>query len=192
MGRKAGLSLVDVVDAAQAIADRDRLEAATLTAIAAELGIKTPSLYNHVEGLEGLRKHLAIRGARILESSFRDAVGELTGIDALRAICQADREFAAHHPGLYDSFLPAPSEDEDPELYGELASPIFYIAGFLLDMGIAQEEAIHLIRALRAMLHGFLDLEAKRGFGMPLDIDASFAEAVEMMLAGIETRAAAG
>lgn len=191
MGRKAGLTRDDVVGAAQSIADREGLEAATLTAVAAELGIKTPSLYNHVEGLEGLRRQLAIHGARALEASFRKAVGESTGIDALRAICHADREFATHHPGLYDSFLPAPSEKQDPELYGELASPVFFIAGLLLDMGIPQEEAIHLIRALRATLHGFLDLEANRGFGMPVDIDASFLEAVEMMLAGIETRAAA-
>ena len=50
MGRKAGITADDVAVAAAAIADRDGLEAATLTAVAADLGIQTPSLYNHVRG----------------------------------------------------------------------------------------------------------------------------------------------
>ena len=189
MGRKAGLTVDDVVDAAAAIADRDGLAAATLTAVASELGIKTPSLYNHVSGLEGLRRQLAIRGSRVLEQAFREATEGLTGTEALRAVAIVDRQFAVDHPGLYDSFLPAPSEEEDPELYAEMAAPVFYIAGFLLEMGIPQEEAIHHIRALRALLHGFLDLEANRGFGMPIDIDVSFDAAVEMVLGGIEASA---
>ena len=40
--------------------------------------------------------------------------------------------------------------------------------------------------ALRALLHGFLDLEAQDGFGMPVDIDASFDASVELIIAGIE------
>ena len=189
MGRKAGLKLEDVVDAAAAIADREGLEAATLTAVASELGIKTPSLYNHVTGLSGLRRQLAMRGSRILDEAFRAATAGLEGVDALRAVAGVDRRFAVEHPGLYDSFLPAPSEEEDPELYAEMAAPVFFIAGFLLEMGIPQDEAIHLIRALRALLHGFLDLEANRGFGMPTDIDASFDAAVDMVIRGIEASA---
>jgi hypothetical protein len=70
-----------------------------------------------------------------------------------------------------------------------MAEPVFAIAHVLLDMGLSPGEAIHLIRALRATLHGFLDLEAKDGFGMPVDIDASFEAAVELMISGIEAAA---
>ncbi len=186
MGRKAGLTLDDVVDAAAGIADRDGLDAATLTAVAAELGIKTPSLYNHVSGVDGLRRQLVIRGSRMLDEAFREATAGLEGIEALRAVAYVDRRFAAEHPGLYDSFLPAPTEEDDPTLYAEMAAPVLFTAGFLLEMGLHQQDAIHHIRALRALLHGFLDLEANRGFGMPIDIDASFDVAVEMVLRGIE------
>lgn len=189
MGRKVGLELDDVVDAAMEIADRDGIEAATLSAVARELGIKTPSLYNHVDGVEGLRRHLAIRGSEILLDEFKRAAEGLEGSDALRAVAHADRRFAKQHPGLYESYLPAPREEDDPELYQSVAEPVFFIAYILLDMGIPREDAIHLIRALRATLHGFLDLEAKDGFGMPVDIDTSFEEAVELMIKGIESAA---
>lgn len=189
MGRKAGIELDDVVDAAVAIADSEGLESATLSAVARELGIKTPSLYNHVNGLEGLRRQLAIRGSRILLEEFERAIGDRRGTEALRAVARVDREFALNHPGLYESFLPAPRPEEDQELYDIMAEPVFAIAHILLDMGIPQGEAIHLIRAMRAALHGFLDLEAKDGFGMPVDIDTSFDVAVELMIKGIETAA---
>lgn len=192
MGRKAGIELEDVVDAAETIADRDGLEAATLSAVARELGIKTPSLYNHVSGLDGLRRQLAIRGSRILLDDFQRAIGQRRGGDALRMVAAVDREFARVHPGLYEAFLPAPREDDDPELYAVMAEPVFAIAHVLLEMGIPQSRAIHLIRAFRATLHGFLDLEAKDGFGMPVDIDQSFDAAVELMVAGVEAAAAEG
>ncbi len=190
MGRKAGITLEDVVEAAASIADRDGLEAATLTAVAGELGIKTPSLYNHVQGLSGMRRLLAIHGSQLLLETFEDAIGDLEGAEALRSIAHADRQFAHDHRGLYDSFLPAPKPDEDAELYEAMAEPVFLVARVLLDMGIPQSEAIHLIRALRALLHGFLDLEANEGFGIPVGIDASFDASVELVIAGIEVAAA--
>ena len=189
MGRKAGITRDDVVTAAAAIADSEGLEAATLTAVADRLGIKTPSLYNHVNGLSGLHRLLAMRGSRILLEEFQEVTEGLEGTAALRAIAEADRRFAVEHPGLYDAFLPAPKPGEDDELYNAMAEPVFLVAHILLDLGIPQEDAIHLIRALRALLHGFLDLEAKAGFGMPTDIDASFAASVDLILTGIRAAA---
>lgn len=189
MGRKVGITTHDVAEKAAEIADGQGLEAATLTAVATALGIKTPSLYNHVEGLVGLRRLLAIHGARILLRDFEVAKGDLKGREALRALAYADREFAAEHPGLFEAFLPAPSPDEDEELYNELAQPVLFMAYVLLEMGIPQEQALHLIRAMWALLHGFFDLEAKGGFGPPTALDASFDAAVEMVLDGIDQAA---
>lgn len=191
MGQKAGISRENVVAVAAEIADRDGIEAATLSAVARKLGIKTPSLYSHVDGVDGLRRQLAIMGSKILLDGFRAVVERSSGADALREIARVDRRFALEHPGLYASFLPAPGPEDDPELYEEMAAPVFVVASILLDMGIPTGEAIHLVRALRSMLHGFLDLEAKAGFGMPVDIDTSFEESVELIVRGIESAARA-
>ncbi len=189
MGRKAGIRVRDVVEAATRIADRDGSDAATLSAVAEELGIKTPSLYNHVDGLAGLRRLMAIHASQLLTEVIIEAIGGDEGADALRFIAHANRRFAREHPGLYDSLLPAPKPGEDDELYTAMAEPAFLVAHLLLDMGIPQEEAIHLIRALRALLHGFLDLEAKGGFGLPVDIDSSFDASVDLIISGIEAAA---
>ena len=73
----------------------------------------------------------------------------------------ADRDFDSRHHGLFQSFLPAPRPDEDDERYDAISQPVYLVVGVLLKMGIPQEEAIHLIRPMWALLHGFLDLEAK-------------------------------
>ena len=191
MGRKAGLELADVVNVAIEVADSQGLESATLSEVARRLGIKTPSLYNHVSGLADLRREIAIRGSRMVLEAFDAAVEGREGRDALRELARVDRVFAQQHPGVYESFLPAPSPEEDEELYNEMAAPVFVVAHVLLAMGIPQERALHLVRAMRALLHGFIDLEAKAGFGMPFDIDTSFEIASEVMIEAIVSESGA-
>ena len=189
MGRKAGISIDDIVTAAAAIADRDGLAAATLSAVAADLGIKTPSLYNHVAGLAGLRRELALHASRLLTTLFREATDGREPRDAIRAAAVAYRSFAIEHPGLSESMLPAPKPGEDDELYEAMAAPVRVLFAEFADLGFAEEEAVHVIRGLRAMLHGFVDLERKAGFGMPVDLDESFDEAVSLMIDRIPERA---
>ena len=66
MSPRAGLSREAVVQAAAALADEEGLEEVTLAELASRLGVRTPSLYNHVAGLEGLRRELALLGTREL------------------------------------------------------------------------------------------------------------------------------
>ena len=70
---RAGLSADAVVAAAAALADREGLEAVTLARLAADAGVRPPSLYAHVDGLGDLRRRLAIRGARELAAALREA-----------------------------------------------------------------------------------------------------------------------
>ena len=49
--------------------------------------------------------------------------------------------------------------------------------------------AVHLTRALRSLLHGFVHLESHGGFGMPVDIDDSFDTAIAMVIAAAELTA---
>ena len=114
MGRKRGLDREQVVAAATAIVDRDGLGALTLASLAADLGVRSPSLYSHVDGITGLRRELALHASEVLTVEAATSVEGLAGIDALRSVAEQLRSFALRHPGLYDSLLPAPSADEDP------------------------------------------------------------------------------
>lgn len=66
MSPRVGLNRASVVGAAAALADEAGLEGVTLGRLAGRLGVRTPSLYNHVDGLEGLRRELALLGTREL------------------------------------------------------------------------------------------------------------------------------
>ena len=59
---RAGLTPDSVLDAAARIADADGLPAVTLARLAAELGVRPPSLYKHVDGLDAIHRGLALRG----------------------------------------------------------------------------------------------------------------------------------
>jgi len=63
---RVGLNREAVVEAAASFADEEGLEGVTLAELAARLGVRTPSFYNHVAGLEGLRRELALLGIREL------------------------------------------------------------------------------------------------------------------------------
>lgn len=185
MGRKLGLTLEQVIDAAAEIADREGLETLSLASVASALGVRSPSLYNHVGGLGGMRRQLSIRASSLLTAELTDCVQGLDAARTLRAIAERLRSFAHRHPGLYDSFLPAPAPDEDPELAAALAQPIRVVGSVLAEMGADPATMIPLIRALRAAVHGFVHLELRNGFGLPDDIDASFATTVDLVIEAI-------
>jgi len=54
--------------------------------------------------------------------------------------------------------------------------------------GFGPEDALHAIRALRSVLHGFVDLEIAGGFGLDLDRDESFRRLMETLLSGLHAQ----
>jgi AcrR family transcriptional regulator len=192
MGRKIGLTLEQVVAAAAEIADRDGMRALSLASVASNLGVRSPSLYNHVEGLAGLRRQLTLHASSLLTAELADSIDGLDATDALRAIAEQMRSFAHRHPGLNDSLLPAPTPDEDPEVAAALAESVTVVATVLTGMGIDPIAVIPLIRALRASVHGFVDLELRGGFGLPDDIDDSFATTIDLVIGAIAAHSTTG
>ena len=96
---RAGLDPEAVVGAAAALADEDGLGQLTLARLAAALGIRTPSLYSHVDGLADLQARLGARGAREMAVALQAAAAGRAGADALRAVAGAYRGYAHAHPG---------------------------------------------------------------------------------------------
>ena len=54
----------DVIRAASDLADRQGLNGVSLKSVAERLGLRTPSLYNHVLSLDDLLRDMAHRGMR--------------------------------------------------------------------------------------------------------------------------------
>jgi AcrR family transcriptional regulator len=185
MARKVGLTKRDVVTAAARTADTGGLDAVTLASVAAQLGIRSPSLYAHVRGLEGLRRLLALEGADLMAAELGEAVGERTGLEALRSIAFAYRRFAKRHPGLYAAAQRAVRPGEDDELYGALAAVALPAIRAFGEAGVAPSEQVHLTRAFRSAMHGFVMLERTGGFGMPESVDESFRRVVDLLVSAV-------
>jgi AcrR family transcriptional regulator len=117
VARKAGVSQGDVVEAAARIADAHGSDAVTLASVAAALGIRSPSLYAHVDGLDGLRRRLALHAAAAMAEALGTAAAGRLGLDALEAIAHAYRAFARQHPGRYAAAQRAVPPGQDDELY---------------------------------------------------------------------------
>lgn len=181
---RAGLDADSVVAAAATLADADGLHQLTLARLAAALGIRTPSLYAHIDGLDDLRARLGARGAWELAATLQRAAAGCARGDALRAIALAYREYAHAHPGTYAAMQRAPDSEEFEAAGAAVVGPIRAV---LRGYGLEGEAAIHAVRAIRSALHGFVSLEREAGFGLPIDIDCSYANLIAMLDAGLAT-----
>jgi AcrR family transcriptional regulator len=183
---RAGLDTDRVVAAAARIADERGLDALSLAALAVELGVRPPSLYAHVGGLDDLRRRVALRGVRELTALLQAAAAGRADGDALRAVARAYRAYALEHPGSYAALqrAPAPGDAEAVEAAKQVVGVVLAV---LRGYGIEGDDALHATRAVRSALHGFVAVETAGGFGLPLDIDESFDRLVSLIDAGLAT-----
>jgi AcrR family transcriptional regulator len=184
-GPRPGLDEAAVLRAAANLVDAEGLETLSLARLAEVLGVRTPSLYNHVAGLEGARRGLALLGVRELRDRLaRAAIGK-SGAEGLIAVADAYRSYAKEHPGLYAAGLRAPGPNER-ELSEAAADTLAIIGAVLAPYGLHGEAEVHVMRAFRSLAHGFVSLELAGGFGMPIDLDKSYGLLIGMLVAGLE------
>jgi AcrR family transcriptional regulator len=185
MPKRRWLNRELVIERAAAMADEaGSVTAVSLTALAQALEIRTPSLYNHVANLEDLQYGLAVYGAGLLLADLRQAAQGLVGQEAVMAMATAYRQFAHDHPGLYPLTVRAP-DPEETELVALSQELLQLLLLIMSSLGLQGDEAIHAIRGLRAVLHGFASLEAAGGYKMTLDQEESFRRLVSAYLEGL-------
>ena len=192
MPPKAGLDHTAVVQAAATLADSAGLGQLTLADLAARLGVRTPSLYNHVAGLPGLYRDLAVLGTRELTARMSRATIGKSGDTAVLSLCQAYRAFVNERPGLYAASVRSGllTDQPDAELNAVQTDAVEVVLMVLSAYQLNGTDAIHAARGLRSLVHGFATLEAAGGFGIPLDLDVSFQQLVQNYITGLRMRAA--
>jgi len=190
MASRPGLNAVQIVDRAAELADRLGLQNFTFRELAEKLGVKPPSLYNHVASLEAVHQALTLRAISVLADQMRSAAVGRQGLDALRGIAYAERNFARHHPGLFAA-LQRTVEDQDEEVRAAGHELLGVVLSVLRGYPLEGEAVIHAARALHAALTGFALLESRTGFGLPTETDRSFEWLIEMLDAGLRANSTA-
>lgn len=185
--RPTKLSRDIIVNAALNFLDREGWDALTINALANHLGTKGPSLYNHVDSLEDLRRTVRMR-------VIGDIIGMLNTVgegrvreDAVLVMAGAYRSYAHHHPGRYSAFTRMPFGGDDPEYSAatkEAAGPVINV---LMSYGLEGEDAYYAALEFWSALHGFVLLEMT-GVMDDIDQDAVFSDMVLRLTTGLERR----
>ncbi|MEK4762692.1 WHG domain-containing protein [Viridibacillus sp. FSL E2-0187] len=186
MTRRMKLDLSIILEKTTELVDENGVDKLSLGSLAEKLGVRPPSLYNHFEGLNGLKQKLAIHGVEKLHEYMLQAAVGKAGDDAVRAVSAAYIQFVRTHPGLYDASNRF-ADTNDIELQRAQESVVKLVVQVLQAYNLNDETAIHMVRGLRSILHGFTSIEHMGGFGMPLDIDESFLILINTFIEGIHS-----
>lgn len=169
---RIGLTTASVVSTAIAVIDSAGATTLTLSAVAERAGVATPSLYKHVANLAELRRLVAVRVVGELTDRVSRAVMGRQGREAIRAFLLAYRDYVIEHPQRYLAMPQAPNDDPDWMAASERLLAVLY--AITSRCGMAETDAVHTIRALRAVAHGFSVLQVSGAFQLAEDIDTTY------------------
>ncbi len=181
------LTVDHILAAAEGIVDEGGPQALTMAAIAQAVGVRGPSLYSHVAGLDVIRAQMQARSMSALSSELQQAAMGRSGGDALRAMCDAFRTFALRHPNRYVMMTAAAVDRQlmfDASLGADSAVRAA-LRGFALD----DDEVFAAEVALFATAHGFVSLQVSGVFAGGMDADGAdrlYTEAIERFVASLE------
>ncbi len=185
--RSTKLSRDVIVNAALAFLDREGWDALTINALAIQLGTKGPSLYNHVDSLEDLRRNVRMRVIDDIIEMLNTVGQGRTRDDAVLVMAGAYRSYAHHHPGRYSAFTRMPLDGDDPEYTEATRAAAAPVIAVLSSYGLDGEAAFYAALEFWSALHGFVLLEMTGVMG-EVDTDAVFSDMVLRLATGMEHR----
>lgn len=185
MSPRAQINLTKILEAAIDICNEEGYEQLALSSLSERLGIKTPSLYNHIEGLSDLKQKIAHYGLKTLYDSIIHSVIGCVGDDAITSASKAYIAFVNTHPGLYSSIskVPDPYELQFDALSNQLVQ--VFIKLFRV-YNLSDEDSIHAVRGLRSMLHGFSSIQMDLGFRINYSQEDSLNFILNTFLSGLK------
>jgi AcrR family transcriptional regulator len=186
--RPAKLSRDSIVNAALTFLDRDGWDALTINALATQLGTKGPSLYNHVDSLEDLRRTVRMRVVGDIIEMLNTVGQGRTRDDAVMAMASSYRSYAHHHPGRYSAFTRMPLGGDDPEFTDATRAAATPVIEVLASYGLDGEKAFYAALEFWSALHGFVLLEMTGAMNGIADTDTVFSDMVMRLAAGMQRR----
>jgi AcrR family transcriptional regulator len=176
-----------VVAAGRELLEAGGLDALTMQAVAARLGIRAPSLYKRFVNRSAL---IAAIAEAAIDEQGRELAGAIRGDDPgadLRRMAEAYRSFAKRAPNAYQlTFTNLVPEARPPvEASARAAAPLIATTGRL----VGADRALEAARLVTAFVHGFLSMEIAGAFRLGGDVDAAYRFGVDTLLRGLSEAA---
>lgn len=182
---KHGINEECIIEVSAMLSEEVGIENLTLKMIADELQIKSPSLYNHIAGLDDIKRKLMIYGWNQIENMMINATAGVSGYDALRSMSYAFYDYATSNKGIFNAMLWYNKYEN--EITEQTTSRLFdLLFKILTSLHISQENVNHIIRTLRSFLEGYALLVNNNAFGHSLPVKESFNLSVEIIINGIK------
>lgn len=172
---RRGITYSEIMEKAMKLVEEVGYEQFSLRELAAKLGVKPASLYNHIEGIEEINTGIAIEVAKRLNRTLEQAIKEALNCEensdckgsivkgdsskdrAFMAAAYAYRSFAEENSQLYEALINMPRSDND-----KILSAAFYsfepMRELIKSYSLGDRETINFIRGLRSVMHGFVEL----------------------------------
>lgn len=188
MPRK-GLSMDEIVAAATALVEEKGLDSFSLRELAARLGIKPASLYNHVKSVEEITTAVGHIALNALYEQLHAVPSDLNRKQRLLHMADAYRAYALQNQELYKAIVRMPSYEDEP-LKEEAHSIIQELYGALDGFSLNYAEKVHFGRAYRSSMHGFVSLEMNGYFQGAPDAEESYHFLMQQILTALRPKEA--
>lgn len=150
-----GLTKESIVKEAIKLIEQSGKPDICLHEISRQLGIKTPSLYNHIKNTADLENSVFEYAINALINELKQAMQGKEKSDALRSFAYAYIDFAIRNKGLYLAIMSIPKSNNQEAK--EIALPLLkLVIDTLSSFNLTNKNLIHYQRIIRAILHGFI------------------------------------
>lgn len=156
---KRGLNSESIMEAACELVKDNGYDSFSLRELASRLGVKPASLYNHVNGIEQIKQSIAMKSSEMLSGVLSDAIDGKERDDAFLDAMRAYRRFAVDNPEMYKALIHIPSA-ENESFFKAAFESYEPLRSLVLSYGAEDTAALHYLRALRSVMHGFAELTA--------------------------------
>jgi AcrR family transcriptional regulator len=155
---------IQIVDAARHLLEEQGPEALSMRNVAASIGIRAPSLYEHVTDKRALESAIIAAALEEQAIALSTAVADAEGGDQLMAIAMAWREWSLTHPHLYRLIYARDLDRGDPAVAAAeqtAGKPLRGLTGG--DVAAA--------RVIWSFAHGMVSLELSDRFPPDTEVD---------------------
>lgn len=187
-----GLDKQRIAEAAKGLIEKNGYDSFSMRQLAESLGIKTASLYAHVESMETLLTDVGLLALQEQKEFQLAAISGKHRDEAVMSLAEAYRRYAKEHGELYRFIMKMPIGKDDAlkQAAAMTAEPAMKV---LADYSLNDKQKMHWQRVLRGVMHGFASQEKCGYFShYPVDVEESYQIAVKCLINGIHTEEANG